>query len=59
VRAQRSHKPPKLEPFYRAIREHVAARGDLTIEELRAWLLATHRIAASVGLIWHTLKLLD
>ena len=58
VRAQRGHKPPKLEPFYTAIREHVAARSDVTIEELRAWLLATHRIAASVGLIWHTLKLL-
>ena len=58
VRAQRGHKPPKLAPFYAAIREHVAARGDTTIEELRGWLLATHRIAASVGLIWQTLKLL-
>jgi transposase len=58
VRAQRRHKLPKLEPLYAAMREHVAARSDITIEELRGWLLATHRTAASVGLIWHTLKLL-
>lgn len=58
VRAQRGSKPPKLAPYYAAIREHVAARGDTTIEELRAWLLTTYQMAASVGLIWHTLKLL-
>jgi hypothetical protein len=34
----------------------VAERPDGTIEELRAWLLATHAVAASVGLIWKTLK---
>jgi hypothetical protein len=33
-------------------------RGDTTIAELRTWLLATHQVAASVGLIWHTLKML-
>jgi transposase len=58
VRAGRGHKPPKLAPFYAAIRAYVAERGDTTIEALRAWLLATHEIAASVGLICHTLKLL-
>jgi len=58
VRSQRGHKAPKLAPFYAALRAHVAERGDTTIEELRAWLLATHQVAASVGLIWHTLKLL-
>jgi transposase len=58
VRSHRGCKPPKLVPFYATIREHVAERGDTTIEELRAWLLATHQVAASVGLIWHTLKLL-
>jgi transposase len=50
---------PKLAPLYAAIRAYVAERGDATIEELRVWLLATHQVAASVGLIWHTLKLLD
>jgi transposase len=58
VRSRRGQKPPKLAPFYAAIREHVAERRDITIEELLAWLLATHQVAASVGLIWHTLKLL-
>jgi transposase len=58
ARSRRGHKPPKLSPLYAAIRQHGAERGDTTIEELRAWLLATHQVAASVGLIWHTLKLL-
>jgi transposase len=58
VRAQHGHKLPKLAPFYAAIRTYVAERGDTTIAELRTWLLATHQVAASVGLIWHTLKLL-
>jgi transposase len=58
ARSRRGHKAPKLSPLYAAIRQHVAERGDTTIEELRAWLLATHQVAASVGLIWHTLKLL-
>ena len=58
VRAQRGHKVPKLAQFYAAIRAYVAERGDTTIAELRTWLLATHQVAASVGLIWHTLKLL-
>ena len=58
VRSGRGHKPPKLAPFYPAIRGYVAERGDTTIEALRAWLLATHQVSASVGLIWYTLKLL-
>lgn len=58
VRPGRGHKSPKLAPFYPAIRARVAERGDTTIEALRAWLLATHQVSASVGLVWHTLKLL-
>jgi transposase len=58
VRSGRGHKPPKLAPFYLAIRAYVAERADTTIEALRAWLLATHRVSSSVGLIWHTLQLL-
>jgi len=56
MRAGRGYKPPKLAPFYAAIRAHVTERGDTTIEALRAWLLATHQVSASVGLILHTLK---
>ncbi len=58
ARSGRGHKAPKLAPLYAAIRAFVAERGDTTIEALRAWLLATHQVSASVGLIWHTLKLL-
>jgi hypothetical protein len=36
----------------------VVERGDTTLEELRAWLFSVHRVSASVGLIWHTLRLL-
>lgn len=56
VRSGRGQKPPKLAPYYPAIRAYVAERADTTIEALRAWLLATHQVSASVGLIWHTLK---
>ena len=56
VRTGRGHKPPKLSPFYPAIRAYVAERADTTIETLRAWLLARHQVSASVGLIWNTLK---
>jgi transposase len=58
ARVERSPKTSKLAPFYPAIREHVAERGDTTLEELRAWLLSTRQVSASVGLIWHTLRLL-
>jgi len=58
VRLGRGHKPPKLAPFYPAICAYVAERADTTIEALRAWLLTTHQVSASVGLIWYTLKLL-
>ena len=56
ARAQRNRVTPKLAPLYDAIRARVAERPDGTIEELRAWLLATHAMSASVGLIWKTLK---
>lgn len=56
ARAQRNHVRPKLAPLYGAIRARVAEQPDGTIEELRAWLRATHAMSASVGLIWKTLK---
>lgn len=56
ARAQRNHVTPKLAPLYDAIRGRIAERPDGTIEELRAWLSATHAMSASVGLIWKTLK---
>jgi transposase len=58
ARVERRPKAAKLAAFYPAIRERMAEQGDTTLEELRAWLLSTHRVSASVGLIWHTLRLL-
>ena len=55
ARPQGGHVLPKLARLYDAIREHVTGRPDATIDELRAWLLATHQVSASVGLIWQTL----
>jgi transposase len=59
ARTGRGGRTPKLAAFHAAIGAQVAERGDTTIEELRAWLLSTHQISASVGLVWKTLKLLD
>jgi transposase len=58
ARPQRGHLRPKLAEWHGAIRDQVSARPDMTLEELRAWLLATHQVSASVGLIWHTLATL-
>jgi transposase len=55
ARPQGGHVVPKLARLYEAIRSHVTGRPDATIEELRAWLLATYQVSASAGLIWHTL----
>ena len=55
ARPQGGHVVPKLARLYQAIRSHVTGRPDATIEELRAWLLATYQVSASAGLIWHTL----
>ena len=55
ARAQRNHQTLKLAQHHEAIRAEVAARPDVTIEELRAWLLAEHEVTASVGLIHNTL----
>jgi len=55
ARPQHGHMPPKLAALHDAIRDQVTTRPDATIEELRAWLFETYKVAASVGLIWHTL----
>jgi transposase len=58
ARRQHGHRAPKLAAFYDAIRAYVGERRGVTIEEVRAWLLGTHQVSASVGLVWQTLKLL-
>jgi transposase len=58
ARPQRCHMPPKLAPLYGDIRRQVAERPDMTLAELRAWLLEAHKTSASDGLLTKTLKLL-
>jgi transposase len=59
ARPQRCHVVPKLSGLYPAILAQVASHPDATIAELRAWLLATHKVSASVGLMNKTLAALD
>ena len=59
ARPQRCHVAPKLSGLYPAIEAQVSRRPDATIAELRAWLLETHQILASTGLINKTLAALD
>jgi transposase len=47
--------PRKLAAYHTAIREQVKARPDATLQELRAWLLETQKVSASIKLIWETL----
>jgi transposase len=55
ARPQCCHVPRKLAAYHTAIREQVKARPDATLQELRAWLLETHKVSASIKLIWETL----
>ena len=59
ARAQCCHVVPKLSGLLPAIEAHVSRHPDATIAELRAWLLQTHKISASTGLIAKTLAALD
>jgi transposase len=55
ARPQRNHQALKLAGYHGAIGAEVARRPDATLAELRAWLLATHGVAASLGLMHRTL----
>jgi transposase len=56
---QRCHIAPKLSGLHPAIEAQVNSRPDATIAELRAWLLQTHQVSASTGLMNKTLVALD
>jgi transposase len=56
---QRCHVAPKLIDLHPAILSQVSRRPDATIGELRAWLLETHKVSASTGLMHKTLAALD
>lgn len=59
ARPQRCHIPPKLAGFHGRIQEQIAARPDLTLEELKRWLAAEHQVPASVSLLSKTLRQLN
>jgi transposase len=59
ARSQRCPVVPKLSELYPAILAQVTSRPDATIAELRAWLLETHKVSASAGLMNKTLAALD
>jgi transposase len=59
ARPQRCHVVPKLSGLHPAILARVTSRPDATIAELRAWLLETHKVSASTGLMNMTLAALD
>jgi transposase len=59
ARPQRCHLVPKLRGLLPAIEVKVSSHSDVTIAELRAWLLQTHKVSASTGLINKTLAALD
>ena len=56
---QCSHLPRRLTALQDAIKVQVMARPDATIAELRTWLLQTHKVSASTGLMWKTLAELN
>jgi len=55
ARPQRNHQELKLAAQHEAIKAEVAQRPDVTLNELRAWLLASHGVTASLGLMHRTL----
>lgn len=55
ARRQCNQQELKLEAYHEAIRAEVQRRPDVTLEEVRAWLLKTHGIEASLGLMHNTL----
>lgn len=59
ARPQVNHVPPKLLGQYEAIRRKLKAEPDLTLAELRAWLLQTHQVSISLRGMWKTLRQLD
>ena len=58
ARVGRAGRKPKLAPHDEAIRAHVAAHPDATLEELQAWLVDACRVKVSIGCLWNRLKFL-
>ena len=54
--AQRSHTPPKLAGYDDAITARVMRQPDMTLDELRAWILVELGISVSMSTVWKTLR---
>jgi transposase len=59
ARAQRHGPLPKLAPYNDVLRARVEAAPDMTIDELRSWLLSEHKIKVSNTCVWKQLGGLD
>lgn len=55
ARLQRNQQEFKLAAHHEAIQAEVDRRPDATLEELRNWLVETHGVEASLGLMHNTL----
>ena len=56
ARCQRHGPLPKLAPFSNLLRTRVAAVPDTTIDELRVWFLAEHKVKVSNTCVWKQLS---
>ena len=54
--AQKSHTPPKLAQHYEAIAAQVTRQPDITLDELRAWILQELAVSVSISTVWNTLR---
>jgi transposase len=55
ARSQRGHVGQRLAVYHEAIRDRVSVQPDATLDELRAWMLATHGVSVSQGGMWNVL----
>jgi transposase len=55
ARSQHGHVGQKLAAYHEAIRHRVSAQPDATLDELRAWMLASHGVSVSQGGVWNAL----
>lgn len=54
--AQRSHTSPKLAAHSGAITTQVVKQPDMTLDELRTWIVAELGVSVSVSTVWSTLR---
>src|SRR5262245_30309159 len=55
ARSQRHGPLPKLAPYTDILRARVEAVPDMTIDELRLWLLAEHKVRVCNACVWNQL----